>query len=211
MGRSAIATVLLNIVLITSGVAQAQEPQRPQGEDAPATFTTEDARTARQDAEPSPEIFEQAYTILARGGVTAEDVAGLRARLDSGGELQLAFEFDVSEDARVVNLTLAQGTGFESLDRLAREQFAQVRVARDLANFRNVRIWLGVTKVRARLSASATAPNEAQAVDFEQEFNAFRANKTSQIIPVEDASLTRNGNDIAVSLSIRLTDVTGGR
>lgn len=214
-----LTTMLLLAVLCPAGLAYAQDPQSPQGEEDTPTFTTDDV------APPNPTIltptveglsagafWDQFYAELARKGATPEEIEQVRARIDGGQELAFGVRFDVGSDGRIVNFASEQVPGVAALDRLATPDVAGTPTLLPLAGFRGVRFQLYLSKVTLRVHATGTAPTTDLAMQMEAAMQRIRtAQPAGGFRGLENVSLTRQGASLELSVTLPMATLTGGR
>ena len=214
-------TMVLFALLCATGLARAQQAERPQSQDETPTLTTEDVAPSvpsaassvvpSMGAPPSLDaMWEQAYASMARTGASEDDVARFRARIESGGEVGFTVRFDVGPDGRIANFVTERATGLASLDRSLDRGAEGESLGPKFAGFHDVRIDVGVTKTRLRLNATATAPTAESAAEIEREMQEFRAQASASGAPaslLSNVSLTRQGATIHLSVGLSLAEI----
>ena len=183
--------------LFVASTAPANAAQEPQ--DETPSLTTEDVRGPDPIVSPAPptvlsrpaggtstgapsldEVWGMIYQGLAREGMPAGDVEQFRSMIEGGGEIGFAVRFDVDEGGMVRNLTVTRWSGIAWLDRQWNQRDVEAQmtsrpIGRELANFRDITLDVGVGKDRFRLSGSATAPSEEKAIEAERQLRSQSA------------------------------------
>jgi hypothetical protein len=214
------AAIFVFLAMLLAAPTRAQNPTPPADDETP-TLTNDDVPSSPStnlgSATGAPSLdamWEEAYKGMERSGATAADIAQVRSVIDGGGEIGFAVRFDVGPDGRIANFVTERRSGITSVDREVGKSADGQMLGAQAANFRDIRIDLGVTKTHVRLNASATAPTVEKAAELERELAQARSNASSNAAAsslLSGISLTRQGATLLLTANLSLAELIRGR